>query len=85
MVAGGCRATGLYDVAEIIDLETTKSKCPNFPVLPQAGYGACGTFVDNAHPIVCGGYDSITGCDKYIAFLIFSYSCVFVCPICQKS
>jgi hypothetical protein len=63
MVAGGTSATssiGVTNIVEIIDLETTKSNCPNFPTLPHLGYALAGSFVDNDHPIVCGGnYDPI--------------------------
>ena len=74
MVAGGNKATtntnnNKNNIVEIIDLETTKSNCPNFPALPQAVFGAAGAFVDNANPIVCGGFDS-TIFYKYMSILI---------------
>ncbi len=71
MVTAGYRATGVNNIVEIIDLETTKSNCPDFPVLPRLGYGAVGAFADNAHPIVCGGYDATNGFDMYIHFFNF--------------
>jgi hypothetical protein len=71
LVTAGYRATGVNSFVEIIDLETTKSNCPDFPVLPRLGYGAAGTFADNAHPIVCGGYDSTNGYDMYISICNF--------------
>ncbi len=57
MIAGGSNDIEITNVVEIINLETTKSNCLNFPLLPRVGFGAAGAFVDNDHPIVCGGWN----------------------------
>ena len=62
MVAGGSNAIEVTNIVEIVDLETTRSNCPNFPLLPRVGYTAAGTFVD--HPMVCGGYFSQSQFDR---------------------
>ena len=77
LVTGGYRATGVNNFVEIIDLETTKSNCPDFPVLPQVGYGAAGALVENAHPIICGGFDSTIVFFKYTRIIFFCYIWVF--------
>jgi hypothetical protein len=64
MVAGGVNTIGVTSIVEIIDLETTKSNCANFPLLPRVGFGEAGTFVGNDHPIVCGGWNSINKYDR---------------------
>jgi hypothetical protein len=88
MVTSGNTANGASDTVEIIDLETTRSNCQNFPLLPSDGRGGSGAFVDNAHPIVCGGYDSSngglassTGFDKYECNFEFF---TVVCSTCNK-
>ena len=65
MVAGGNTATGETNAVEIIDLETTQSKCPNFPVLPKIGYGQSGQFGYKNNPLVCGG-SSANIYDKFV-------------------
>jgi hypothetical protein len=64
MVAGGVNTIGVTSIVEIIDVETTKSNCANFPLLPRVGFGGAGTFFDNDHPIVCGGWNSINKYDR---------------------
>ncbi len=63
MITSGNTAIGVSDSVEIIDLETSKSNCPNFPPLPLGVTGASGFFVDNDHPIVCGGFHFTIGCN----------------------
>jgi|FrelakmetLWP11LW_1041352.scaffolds.fasta_scaffold331271_1 hypothetical protein len=64
MIAGGINSIEITNIVEIIDLETTKSICSNFPALPRIGYTALGLFVDNDHPIVCGGFNYQNEFDK---------------------
>jgi hypothetical protein len=69
MVGGGNNDIGVFDIVEIIDLETTKSNCANVPVLPCGVIGASGFFVDNDHPIVCGGWNDVTKFVKYVGLI----------------
>jgi hypothetical protein len=71
MVGGGINEIGVFDILEIIDLETTKSNCANFPPLPLRGIGASGFFVDDDHPIVCGGWNTETKFVKCVIFISF--------------
>jgi hypothetical protein len=64
MIGGGYSTLGVTATAEIIDLETTKSNCLNFPLLPRGGFGSAGAFVDNDHPIVCGGFNYVDAFDR---------------------
>ena len=68
MAGGGDTAIGLTKNVEIIDLETTKSNCPNLPFLPKAGYGQMGHFVYKSNPLVCGGYYN----SAYYKFALYS-------------
>ena len=55
LIAAGDTATGKTNSVEIIDLETTRSNCSNFPLLPRTGYALSGYFGYNNSPLVCGG------------------------------
>ena len=74
MVTSGNTAIGVSDTVEIIDLETTKSNCANFPSLPPGGIGASGFFVDSDHPIVCGGFSPENGIVKYITIIFILFA-----------
>ena len=69
LVAGGSNALGYTNNVEIIDIETTRSNCPNFPVLPVYGYGKIGLFGYNNNPMVCGGY-YVGNYYKYVCFIL---------------
>jgi hypothetical protein len=74
MVGGGKNDFGVFNILETVDLETRKSNCANFPALPSGGLAASGFFVDNDHPIVCGGWNLETGFVRYITIIFILFA-----------
>ncbi len=58
LVGLGSTKSGRTNNFEVIDLESTTSKCSQVPPYPLAIEGAMGGIGINEKPIVCGGYSS---------------------------
>jgi hypothetical protein len=55
LVGLGWTFTSWTNTVEIVDLDSTMSKCKNLPKFPEPTAGAVGGISNNTHPTICGG------------------------------